>query len=51
MDDREKTEALVEKHKLGFPVAYGADARAISSGAVNRSPYAWIMGPNMSAAN
>jgi peroxiredoxin len=28
VDDREKSEALVEKHKLGFPVAYGADARA-----------------------
>src|SRR4051795_9707456 len=24
------TEALVEKHKLGFPVAYGGDARAVS---------------------
>ena len=31
MDDREKSEALVEKHKLGFPVAYGADARAVSA--------------------
>jgi peroxiredoxin len=31
VDDREKTEALVEKHKLGFPVAYGADARAVSA--------------------
>ena len=30
VDDREKSEALVEKHKLGFPVAYGADARAVS---------------------
>ena len=25
------TEALVEKHKLGFPVAYGANARAVSA--------------------
>jgi peroxiredoxin len=31
VDDREKSEALVEKHKLGFPVAYGADARAVSA--------------------
>jgi peroxiredoxin len=31
VDDREKTEALVEKYKLGFPVAYGADARAVSA--------------------
>jgi peroxiredoxin len=31
VDDREKSEALVEKHKLGFPVAYGADARAVST--------------------
>jgi peroxiredoxin len=30
VDDREASEALVEKHMLGFPVAYGADARAIS---------------------
>ncbi|WP_157016783.1 peroxiredoxin family protein [Mesorhizobium xinjiangense] len=30
-DDREKTEALVEKYKLAFPVAYGADARAVSA--------------------
>jgi peroxiredoxin len=31
VDDREKSEALVEKHKLGFPVGYGADARAVSA--------------------
>jgi peroxiredoxin len=41
VDDREKSEALVEKHKLRFPVAYGADARAVSAvtGAfVNENP-------------
>lgn len=31
VDDREKTEALVEKYKLNFKVAYGADARAVSA--------------------
>src|SRR3546814_9003742 len=31
VDDREKSGALVEKHRLGFPVAYGADARAVSA--------------------
>lgn len=31
VDDREKTEALVEKYKLGFPVAYGADAKTVSA--------------------
>ena len=31
VDDREKSETLVEKHKLGFPVAYGANARAVSA--------------------
>jgi peroxiredoxin len=31
VDDREKSEALVEKRKRGFPVAYGADARAVSA--------------------
>ena len=31
VDDREKSEALVEKHKLGFPVAYGANAKAVSA--------------------
>ena len=31
VDDREKSEALVEKHKLGFPVGYGANARAVSA--------------------
>ncbi|WP_074121068.1 hypothetical protein [Bradyrhizobium sp. AS23.2] len=45
MDDREKTEALVEKYKLSFEVAYGADARAVSAvtGAiVNDDPvYLW----------
>lgn len=30
VDDQKKTEALVEKYKLGFPVAYGADAHAVS---------------------
>jgi peroxiredoxin len=30
VDDREKSKALVEKRKRGFPVAYGADARAVS---------------------
>jgi peroxiredoxin len=28
VDDQESTAALVEKHKLTFPVGYGADARA-----------------------
>ncbi|EFE0813764.1 TPA: peroxiredoxin family protein [Citrobacter freundii] len=31
VDDREKSEALVDKHKLSFPVAYGADARVVSA--------------------
>ena len=31
VDDREKSEALVEKRKRGFPVAYGADARGVSA--------------------
>jgi peroxiredoxin len=31
VDDREKSETLVEKHKLGFPAAYGANARAVSA--------------------
>jgi peroxiredoxin len=31
VDDRKSTEALVERVKLGFPVAYAADARAVSS--------------------
>jgi peroxiredoxin len=31
VDDREKSETLVEKYKLGFPVAYGANARAVSA--------------------
>jgi peroxiredoxin len=43
VEDREKSEALVEKHKLGFPVAYGADAQAISAATgafVNHDPVA-----------
>ncbi len=31
VDDRETTAALVEKHKLTFPVGYGADARAVAA--------------------
>jgi peroxiredoxin len=31
VDDGEKSKALVERFKLGFPVAYGADARAVSA--------------------
>ncbi|TXH00127.1 MAG: peroxiredoxin family protein [Nevskiaceae bacterium] len=41
VDDRETSEAFVEKHKLGFPVAYGADAHAVSSATgafVNEDP-------------
>jgi peroxiredoxin len=40
VDDREKSEALVEKRKRGFPVAYGADARAASAAGafVNDAP-------------
>src|ERR1700746_2266166 len=30
VDDQETTAALVEKHKLTFPVGYGADARAVA---------------------
>lgn len=40
-DDREKSEALVDKHNLGFPVGYGADARAVSTATgafVNEDP-------------
>jgi peroxiredoxin len=40
-DDRERSGALVEKHQLGFPVGYGADAQAVSAvtGAfVNENP-------------
>jgi peroxiredoxin len=40
-DDREKSEALVEKHQLGFPVGYGADAQAVSAATgafVNENP-------------
>lgn len=40
-DDRETSEALVEKHKLNFPIGYGADARAVAlaTGAyVNENP-------------
>jgi len=31
VEDRGMSEALVENHKLGFPVGYGADARAVSA--------------------
>jgi peroxiredoxin len=31
VDDKETTAALVEKHKLTFPVGYGADAKAIAA--------------------
>ena len=31
VDDRETTAALVDKHKLTFPVGYGADASAIAA--------------------
>jgi len=30
VDDKETTAALVDKHKLTFPVGYGADARAVA---------------------
>jgi peroxiredoxin len=30
VDDRKTTAALVEKHRLTFPVGYGADARAVA---------------------
>lgn len=30
VDDQETTAALAEKHKLTFPVGYGADARAVA---------------------
>jgi peroxiredoxin len=30
VDDQETTAALVDKHKLTFPVGYGADARAVA---------------------
>jgi alkyl hydroperoxide reductase subunit AhpC len=38
-----KSEALVDKHKLGFPVGYSADARAVSAATgafVNENPLA-----------
>jgi peroxiredoxin len=41
VDDQDATAALVEKHKLTFPVGYGADARAVAelTGAfVNQDP-------------
>jgi peroxiredoxin len=41
VEDREKSEALVEEHELCFPVAYGADAQAISAATgalVNHDP-------------
>lgn len=31
VDDQQAAEALVEQHKLAFPVAYAADARAVSA--------------------
>jgi len=31
VDDEETTAALVEKHKLTFPVGYGADAKAVAA--------------------
>jgi peroxiredoxin len=31
VDDKATTAALVEKHKLTFPVGYGADARAVAA--------------------
>lgn len=40
-DNREKTDALVQKHKLGFPVGYGVDVRAVSAATgafVNEDP-------------
>jgi peroxiredoxin len=40
-DDKEATAALVAKHKLTFPVGYGADARAVADlagGFVNPDP-------------
>jgi peroxiredoxin len=31
VDDKETTAALVAKHKLTFPVGYGADAKAVAA--------------------
>ena len=31
VDDQETTASLVEKHKLTFPVGYGADAKAVAA--------------------
>jgi peroxiredoxin len=31
VDDKDTTTALVEKHKLSFPVGYGADAAAVAA--------------------
>jgi peroxiredoxin len=31
VEDRKTSEELVENHRLGFPVGYGADARAVSA--------------------
>jgi peroxiredoxin len=31
VDDREKSEALIDKHDLGFSVGYGADAPAVAA--------------------
>lgn len=42
-EDRMKSEALVDKHKLGFSVGYGADVRAVSAATgafVNQDPVA-----------
>jgi len=30
VDDKETSAALIEKHKLTFPIGYGADARAVA---------------------
>ncbi len=42
-DDREKSEALVDKHKLKFPVGYGVDVGSVSAATgafVNENPVA-----------
>lgn len=41
VDDRETSEALVARHKLDFPIGYGADAQAVAvatGAAVNDDP-------------
>jgi peroxiredoxin len=53
VDDKETTAALVEKHKLTFPVGYGADAAAVAaltSAFVNPDPVylqstGFVLGP------